>query len=94
MCGNCNGCCLKGSCAMYLITKILVIIGGINWGLVGLGMILGKESAWNLVSLLLGSMPIVEALVYILVGVAAVLMIFSCKCRKCIPVETAPNASV
>ncbi len=66
---------------MHLIIKILVIVGGINWGLIGLGMLLGKT--WNLVNLILGSMPVIEAIVYLLVGVAAVLMIFGCKCKKC-----------
>ena len=89
MCGNCKGCCSKGSCGMHWITSILVIIGGINWGLVGLGMVLGKGSAWNVVNLLLSSVPTVEAIVYLLVGVAALLMIFGCKCKKCmIPMET------
>ena len=63
--------------------KVLLIIGGLNWGLVGLGMLLGNGSAWNVVNMLLGSMPAVEAIVYLLVGVAAVMKIFGCGCRKC-----------
>ena len=89
----CKGCGSKGGCAMHLITKILVIVGGVNWGLVGLGMLLGKEL--NVVKMLLGSMPMVEAIVYLLVGVAAVMMIFGCKCHKCmVPAEgtAAPQA--
>lgn len=84
MCGNCKGCESKGGCSMHMITKILVIVGGINWGLVGLGMLLGKTVvSWNLVNMLLGSMPTAEAIVYVLVGVSAVLMMFHCKCGKC-----------
>ena len=68
---------------MTMITKVLVVIGGINWGLVGLGMLLGKAESWNVVKMILGSMPVLEAVVYVLVGVAAVMFIFECKCGKC-----------
>jgi uncharacterized membrane protein YuzA (DUF378 family) len=72
-------CC--GGCTPALIGKILLIIGGINWGLVGIGMLMGSN--WNVVNLLLGSWPIVEAIVYVLVGIAALLEIFGCRCSKC-----------
>ncbi len=52
-----------------LVTSLLVVIGGLNWGLVGLGGFLGKDL--NVVHLLLGSWPQVEWAVYLLVGVAA-----------------------
>ncbi|MCE9585435.1 DUF378 domain-containing protein [Candidatus Nomurabacteria bacterium] len=78
----CNSKCGKcGSCVPALIAKILVIVGGLNWGLVGVGMFMGKE--WNLVYMLLGSVSKLEALVYVLVGLAAVMSIFGCKCKKC-----------
>ncbi|MCX6755411.1 MAG: DUF378 domain-containing protein [Candidatus Nomurabacteria bacterium] len=64
-----------------MIAKILVIVGGINWGLVGLGMFMSAN--WNLVNMIFGTMPKIEAVVYILVGVSAVMMIFGCKCQKC-----------
>jgi uncharacterized membrane protein YuzA (DUF378 family) len=48
---------------------VLTIIGGLNWGLVGLGGFMGTNL--NLVNLLLGSWPQVEWLVYILVGLSA-----------------------
>lgn len=84
MCGNCNGGCSKGACAMHWIVKILVIVGGVNWGLVGLGMLLDKGNSYNLVTMLLGTIPVAEAAVYLLVGIAAVLMIFGCKCKTCV----------
>lgn len=46
-----------------IIALILVIIGAINWGLVGI-------ADWNLVNLLLGSVVWLERTVYILVGLA------------------------
>lgn len=91
MCGTCNQSCSKGCSAMKLIAKILVIIGGLNWGLVGVGMILGKS--WNLVNMLLGSMPTTEAVVYVLVGISAILMIFRCKCCTA-TVPSTPNPTV
>lgn len=48
----------------------LVIVGAINWGLVGIGGFL--DANWNLVNLLLGSFPAVESAVYLLVGLAGV----------------------
>lgn len=74
-------CCKKGGCGLAKIAWILVIVGGLNWGLVGVGMLFG--SSWNLVTLLLGTWPVVEAIVYILVGVSAVVFLFGCSCKKC-----------
>ena len=68
---------------MAMIAKILVIVGGVNWGLVGLGMLLGTVGGWNVVNMILGSVPVLEAVVYLLVGISAVVMIFGCKCAKC-----------
>jgi uncharacterized protein len=48
-----------------LLTLILVIVGGLNWGLVGL-------FDFNLVSAIFGDMSPVSRLVYVLVGVSAV----------------------
>lgn len=68
-------------CTIALVTKILVIVGAINWGLVGVGGFFGGD--WNLVKMLLGSWPAVEWIVYILVGVAGVMSIWGCKCKTC-----------
>ncbi|MFC1767296.1 DUF378 domain-containing protein [Candidatus Margulisiibacteriota bacterium] len=46
-----------------LIAYILVIIGAINWGLVGLANL-------DLVATLLGNIPILQQATYILVGLA------------------------
>ncbi len=48
------------------IALILVIVGGLNWGLVGI------NPSYDLVMLLLGFMPVLAQLVYLLVGVSAV----------------------
>lgn len=70
-----------GKCVLAKIAWILVIVGGLNWGLVGLGMLIG--SSLNLVTLLVGSWPTVEALVYLVVGIATVVSIFGCPCKQC-----------
>lgn len=56
------------------ITRILVVVGGVNWGLVGLGTLMGSN--WNVVNMILGSVPTLEAVVYILVGLSAVKMVW------------------
>ncbi len=78
---NCK--CGGAGCTVSLIIKILVIVGGINWGLIGIGMLMGKGMDWNVINMLLGSMSTVEAIAYVVVGVAAVAKIFGCKCKKC-----------
>jgi uncharacterized membrane protein YuzA (DUF378 family) len=49
-----------------IIALVLVIIGGLNWGLVAF------SPSYDLVQLLFGMWPIVAQLVYLLVGIAAV----------------------
>ncbi len=63
---------------LHMLTYLLVIIGGINWGLWGLLNI-------NLVTMLTGSWPMLEKLVYILVGVSAVydLVMHKQYCKLC-----------
>ena len=46
------------------LARLLVIVGGLNWGLVG-----GFD--FNLVNALVGGWPMVENAVYVLVGLAA-----------------------
>ena len=59
-----------------MIGMLLVIVGALNWGLVGLGMLMGAGMTWNLVNMLLGSMPMVEAVVYLLVGLSGLWMVW------------------
>lgn len=50
------------------ITLILVIIGALNWGLIGI-------FNFNLVDTLFGSMSFLSRLIYILVGVSGIISI-------------------
>lgn len=52
------------------LTMVLVIVGAINWGLVGLGGFVGVNL--NLVELILGFSPALVNLVFLLVGLAGV----------------------
>lgn len=57
-----------------LIGYILVVVGALNWGLVGLGHFMGQDL--NVVNMILGPVSMdLEAIVYILVGVAGVWML-------------------
>lgn len=51
--------------ALNLLTLILVIVGGLNWGLVGI-------AKFDLVAALLGNGSMLSNIVYTLVGISAV----------------------
>jgi uncharacterized membrane protein YuzA (DUF378 family) len=65
---------------LHAIAFILVVVGAINWGLVGIG-------DWNVVSMILGSIPWLEKLVYVLVGLSGLVLIYTHRkdCRHCEP---------
>jgi len=69
--------------SLHIVAFVLLVIGGINWGLYGLGMYMGSD--WNLVKFLFGSWQSLENLVYVLVGFSALIVLFSHKkdCRVC-----------
>lgn len=74
-------CCMKGAQVLFVVLSLLVIVGGINWGLVGF-------FDFDLVQYLLGGFgPIYPTVVYDVVGVAAVLLlsmkIVRCCCGCC-----------
>lgn len=60
-----------------MVAFILLIVGGLNWGLSAFGM--------NLVNMLLGSWPMLERIVYLLVGASAVYELITHKdnCKEC-----------
>ena len=58
--------------ALDIIVAILLVIGGLNWGLVGL-------FDFNLVSYLFGEGAVIARIVYIVVGIAAIYQIFGWK---------------
>lgn len=54
--------------ALKIISYLLIIIGALNWGLVGI-------FNFNLVALLLGDMTLFARIIYIAVGVSAIVSI-------------------
>ncbi len=60
--------CMAEKNAIEIIAAILVIIGGINWGLYAFNM--------NLVKLIFGSVSILENIVYVLVALSAIFMAY------------------
>lgn len=63
---------------MHKTAYALVIVGALNWGLVGL-------FNFNLVSAIFGMWPTLEKLIYILVGLSAIyeMMIHMSYCKYC-----------
>jgi len=75
-------CNCKSKCCSVRIAWVFVIIGGINWGLTGLGMLIGFDL--NLVHLSVGAASsMLEAIVYLFVGIASISSIMGCRCQKC-----------
>jgi uncharacterized membrane protein YuzA (DUF378 family) len=61
---------MAGKSVIDWIAYVLVIIGALNWGLVGLG-------DWNLVDMIFGSVAWLAKAVYILVGLAGLWIIYA-----------------
>jgi uncharacterized membrane protein YuzA (DUF378 family) len=53
---------------------ILVVIGGLNWGLVGIGMLSGRNM--NVLKIIFGGIPALESIIYIIIGLLALYGIF------------------
>ncbi|MBI2581118.1 DUF378 domain-containing protein [Candidatus Woesearchaeota archaeon] len=62
---------MAGNGTVDVVSKWLVVIGGLNWGLVGLGGFLGSDL--NVIKLILGGVAggVLANLVYLLVGLSA-----------------------
>ena len=54
--------------ALNKITLLLLIVGGLNWGLVGL-------FGFDLVATIFGEMSVLSRIVYVLVGISAIVQI-------------------
>ncbi len=59
---------MKNLTTLDWIAIILVIIGGLNWALVGL-------FSWDLVAAIFGDMSVLTRIVYVLVGLSALYLI-------------------
>jgi len=68
-----ENCCRD--CPVTCTSKLLLLVGGLNWGLVGVFQ-------WDLVQAVLGSWPMVVRGVYTLVGLAAIFLFVKMVMRK------------
>ncbi|MFA7252630.1 MAG: DUF378 domain-containing protein [Candidatus Paceibacterota bacterium] len=64
------------------VAVVLTIVGGVNWGLIAI------SGDWNLVNLILGGVPVLERIVYALVGLSALYTILVVKKALKGPVAT------
>ncbi|MDP2649141.1 MAG: DUF378 domain-containing protein [bacterium] len=73
--------------ALHMVAWILVIVGGLNWLLVG---IIG----WDIGALFGGMDAVISRVIYVLVGLAAIFELVTHKkgCKKCSASATAPMA--
>ena len=64
--------------AIHAIAFILLVVGGLNWLLVGFN--------WNLVDAIFGVGSIISKVIYILVGLSAVYLVITHKkdCKHCV----------
>lgn len=74
-----------GNKTLHMVAFVLAMVGALNWGLVGIGMFMGSNL--NLVNMLLGAWSMLENLVYVLVGLSAVVLLVTHKkdCKHCAP---------
>ncbi len=73
-----------GGCWLSKLACLLLIIGGLNWGIEGLGMWAGHMMDWNVVHMILGQWGWLEALIYVLVGLSALMKLLGgCRCKSC-----------
>ena len=64
--------------ALHAVTFFLVVIGGLNWLLVGV-------AGWDIGDLFGGMDALASKIIYILVGLSAIVLLFTHKrdCRMC-----------
>lgn len=63
-------------CSLHCVAWVLVIVGALNWGLVG-------AFEFNLVTRIFGSWPMVVRVLYVLVGLSALFMFMKGSCKAC-----------
>jgi len=64
----------KNNMTLNKIVYFLVIVGALNWGLVGLGYFFNTD--WNVIDLIFGRWAALENAIYVLVGLSALKMLW------------------
>ncbi len=68
---------------LHMIAFILLVVGGLQWGLIGIGGFINTNL--DVLNMLLGSWPSVLWIVYVLVGISALWLLVTHRkeCRTC-----------
>ncbi len=72
-------CCSDFMCILHTV----VVIGALNWLLVGLAGFFGGGANWDVVQLVLGGTSYGPAIVYTIIGVAGILDVIGWIMHKC-----------
>jgi len=66
--------------ALHMVAFILLVVGGLNWGVLAI-------TGWDVGQLFGGMDAMISKVVYVLVGLSALLMLFTHKkdCKTCTP---------
>ena len=59
-----------------LLATILILVGALNWGVIGVSKMVGDKT-YDLVTMVTPGYPMVENIIKIVVGVAAIYYVFS-----------------
>ena len=62
------------------VAKLLVLIGSINWGLIGISYFSGGNL--NIISMVVGGWPAIEAIVQVLIGLSLLYLLIPGKSRS------------
>lgn len=63
-------------CFVHLATGILLVVGALNWGVIG-------AFDWNFIEAVFGKWPVLVQVFYVFFGMAAVIEIVPFKCSLC-----------
>ena len=72
-----------------MVAFVLAMVGALNWGLIGIGGFMSTDL--NVVGMILGSMPMLEWAVYVLVGLSAVYLVITHKGTCTVCASSAPQ---
>ena len=61
---------------MAHLAKIFVIIGGLELGILGVGKLINSHKDLNIIELFSNFHPLLPTILYLLVGVSAIVLIF------------------
>ncbi len=64
------------------VTHMLIMIGSLNWGLIGAGRLVAGAD-WNVLHMVFGAAPMFETSLYLIIGLAALYKVAGCSKSCC-----------